>query len=67
MGMVARLQHNKPFNPGGPTLKGHEVLLRALEELGKGIHLLFLWPWEEADIEKLKRIVWHIGINTESP
>jgi glycosyltransferase involved in cell wall biosynthesis len=66
VGMVARFQHGRTFSPEDPTLKGHEVLFRALAELGGDVNLLLLGPWIETDIEKLKLIARQVGFSTES-
>lgn len=64
IGMVARLQHRGKFSPDKPTLKGHEVLFRAVAALNGDINLLLLGPWNEGDIEKLKLIAQCNGLNT---
>jgi len=56
IGMIARLQHGKKFSPEKPTLKGHEVIFRALAGLRNDVNLLLLGPWIEDDIRKLKLI-----------
>jgi glycosyltransferase involved in cell wall biosynthesis len=62
IGMVARLQHAKRFDPGGPTLKGHEVLFRALAGFRGDITLLLLGPEIKEDREKLKAIARYHGL-----
>lgn len=64
IGMIARLQHAKNFSPEKPTLKGHEVLFRALAGFKRDVNLLLLGPWLEYDKEKLRRIAEHCGLET---
>lgn len=62
IGIVARLQHAKKFDPGGPTLKGHEILFSALARFSGDATLLLLGPEKKEDIEKLKAIAKRHGL-----
>jgi glycosyltransferase involved in cell wall biosynthesis len=65
IGMVARLQHARTFDPGGPTLKGHDVLFRALSRVPGDITLLLIGPDTKEDREKLAAIARHHGVGKE--
>ncbi len=65
VGMVARLQHARRFDPSGPTLKGHEILFRALAGSPEDTSVLLLGPETAEDIEKLKAIARYNGLADE--
>jgi glycosyltransferase involved in cell wall biosynthesis len=65
IGMVARLQHTRIFDPGGPTLKGHDVLFRSLSRLPNDIILLLIGPDTKEDREKLAAIARHHGVGED--
>lgn len=65
IGMVARLQHGRAFDPGGPTLKGHDVLFKALSHMPGDITLLLIGPDTKEDREKLAAIARHHGVGEE--
>ena len=62
IGIVARLQHARKFDPGGPTLKGHEILFSALARFPGDATLLLLGPEKKEDREKLKAIAKRHGL-----
>jgi glycosyltransferase involved in cell wall biosynthesis len=65
VGMVARLQHARRFDPGGPTLKGHDLLFSSLSRLPRDITLLLIGPDTKEDREKLAAIARYHGVGEE--
>ncbi|MEJ2697229.1 MAG: glycosyltransferase family 4 protein [Candidatus Sulfobium sp.] len=63
IGMVARLQHGKIFSPEKPTLKGHDIVFRALAGFDRDFTLLLFGPEKEEDKEKLRLIAEYQGLD----
>jgi len=65
IGIVARFPSSEHFNPRSTTIKGHEVLFRALGEIKEDFDLFVLGPWKERDIECAKLLANYAGLNIE--
>jgi glycosyltransferase involved in cell wall biosynthesis len=65
IGIVARFPSSAHFNPKNPTIKGHDVLFKALADLGEDVNLLVIGPWKEIDIESAKLLARYKGLDTD--
>jgi len=54
IGIVGRFPSDENFDPKNPTIKGHEVLFKALAEFREEFNLLVVGPWKERDIKCVK-------------
>lgn len=62
IGIVARFHTGRTFHPGQPTMKGHEILFKALAGLNINFNVIVLGVWVKGDIENLKLVAGHNGL-----
>jgi glycosyltransferase involved in cell wall biosynthesis len=63
IGIVARYNGGKHFKPYNPSMKGHEVLFRALAAISGDFNVLVLGVWGEKDIENLRSVAEYNGLS----
>jgi len=63
IGIVARYYSGKVFRPDNPTMKGHEVLFRALAAIPRDFNVLVLGVWGQRDIGNLKLVAEYNGLS----
>lgn len=66
LGIVARLMHEGNLDPAMPLPKGHDVLFRAVSHLNRKISILLFGPWLEEDMNKLRVVARHCGLDPSS-
>jgi glycosyltransferase involved in cell wall biosynthesis len=63
IGIVARYTGGKVFRPDNLTMKGHEILFRALAAIPGDFNVLVLGVWGDRDIENLKLVAEYNGLS----